>query len=151
MISPDPSSSPPPPSRRRWLALWGAVGAVVLAVAVVALASALLSDEFSRSRLDLVANFTTQAPDPSWPYLDAQDRTGEVCGKVGCLQAVGNEYLTLLKFRSSSEASAYAKAQGEAAQLIDPLVIHFDGRPMGAEKRAEVVETVNRINSSSED
>lgn len=125
---------------------------VVVVGAVAWAASVVLSDAWGRSQIDLVQSFTTADPDPDWPYLDAGDRTAAVCGpQVRCVQAVGNEYLTLLKFGSTDDARQYASTLASDAVQIDPLVVHFDGTPLSPVVRQQVVEAVAGINVASPD
>lgn len=116
-----------------------------------------LSDAWSRGQIDLLT-FTPDSPNPNWssnpdwPYLDATDLTSEVCGsEVHCAQAVGNEYLSLLKFGSVGAASDYAETLGTDAVQIDPLVVHFDGTELSAEDREGIIYTLSNINASSPD
>ena len=116
-----------------------------------------LSDAWSRARIDLLT-FTPDSPNPDWspdpdfPYLDANDLTSEVCGsEVNCVQAVGNEYLTLLKFGSVDAASDYAEILGADAAQIDPLIVHFNGTELSAETREGIIYTLSTINASSPD
>lgn len=110
------------------------------------------SNAWSRGQIDLVERFTTASPDPDWPYLDASDRTAEVCGpKVSCVQAVGNSYLTVLKFGDVESARDYAKTLGSDAAQIDPLVVHFNGTPVDTKTREAIVHTLSNINASSSD
>ena len=74
----------------------------------------------------------------------------QVCGApVNCVQAVGNEYLTLMKFRTVDEARRYAETLGSEGRQIDPLVLHFDGTPLPLATRDEIVAGVSGINASS--
>jgi hypothetical protein len=126
--------------------------AIVVLVGVVAvnLTTTFLSDAWSRGRIDLVDAFTGGEVDPSWPYLSAQDRTAQVCAPpVNCVQAVGNEYLTLLKFSNVEEARRYAETLGSDGHQIDPLVVHFNGAPLSAPTRDEIIAGVSGINASS--
>ncbi len=110
------------------------------------------SDAWSRAQIDLVGSFTTRSANPDWPYLDATDLTAQVCGsEVDCVQAVGNEYLTLLKFGGLGAASDYAETLGADAVQIDPLVVHFNGTELSAETREDIVYTLSNINASSPD
>ncbi len=110
------------------------------------------SDAWSRAKIDLVGSFTTDSPNPDWPYLDATDLTSQVCdSEVDCVQAVGNEYLTLLKFGDSDAASDYAENLGAKAVQIDPLVVHFNGTELPTETREDIVYTLSNINASSPD
>lgn len=138
--------------RQRWL-LTALASAIVVLVGVVAvnLTATLLSDAWRRGRIDVVARFTGGEVDPSWPYLDAQDRTAQVCPPVNCVQAVGNEYLTLLKFSNVEEARRYAETLGPNGHQIDPLVLHFNGTPLSAPTRDEIIAGVSGINVSSPD
>jgi hypothetical protein len=131
---------------------------LVAVVAVVALElggcqylSAEEFDKYGRSQLDLLA-LTKAEKNPDWPYLDVSDVTEEVCGPVtDCVQAVRSEYITWTKFRSIEEAARYAKGLGKNGEQLDPLVINFDGKPVTAEQRKEIVEGVSGINASSPD
>lgn len=109
-------------------------------------------DAWSRGQIDLVERFTTASPTPEWPYLDASDLTSQVCGsEVNCVQAVGNDYLTLLKFADVDAARDYAETLGLDGVQIDPLVIHFSDTELSPEARDEIVYTVSNINASSAD
>ena len=127
--------------RQRWpLAAAALALAIVVLVGVVAvnLTATLLSDAWRRGRIDVVARFTGGEVDPSWPYLDAQDRTAQVCAPpVNCVQAVGNEYLTLLKFSNVEEARRYAETLGPNGHQIDPLVLHFNGTAISPHSRRD--------------
>ena len=127
--------------------------AMMLVAGTVAWAAAVvLSDAWGRSQIDLVERFAGGDADRQWPYLDAVDRTEAVCvTRTGCVQAVGNEYLTLLKFGSVDGARQYAKARGAASVQVDPLVIDFDGRQLSPQVRQEIVDVVSGINVSSPD
>ncbi len=110
-----------------------------------------LSDAWSRGQIDLVESFT-DSTDYDWHHLAATDLTSEVCGsEVNCVQAVGNEYLTLLKFGSVAAASDYAEIWGTDAAQIDPLVVHFNGTELSAETREGIIYTLRTINASSPD
>ncbi len=124
----------------------------VLAAAVaVAVLSGCVSNAESRGRLDLVEAYTTQT-DPDWPYLDASDETSSVCGSVtNCVQAVGNQYLVILKFGSVDDATEYAATLGEAGYQVDPLVIHFNGTQLPVDVRQDVITSVEQINADSPD
>ncbi len=67
---------------------------ILMALAVIGVAyltTTVLSDAWSRGQIDLVDSFTRGTPNPDWPYLDAEDRTAQVCAPpVNCVQAVGN-------------------------------------------------------------
>ncbi|WP_394276910.1 hypothetical protein, partial [Luteococcus sp.] len=105
---------------------------------------------WSRSKIDLVDTFARRAPNPDWPYLDTEDRTAQACAApVNCVQAVGNEYLTLMKFASVDEARRYSETLGSDGRQIDPLVVHFDGTPLPQATRDEIVAGVSGINASS--
>ena len=67
------------------------------------------------------------------------------------VQAVGNEYLTLLKFSHVEEARRYAETLGPDGHQIDPLVLHFNGKPLSAPTRDEIIAGVSGINVSSPD
>ena len=131
--------------------------AIVTMVTVSGCALVSMSDAWSRAKIDLLT-FTPDSPDPSWssdpewPYLDATDLTAEVCGsEVDCVQAVGNEYLTLLKFGSVGAATDYAEILGTDAVQIDPLVVHFDGTELSTETREGIIYTLSSDNASSPD
>ena len=139
--------------RQRWpLAALALAIVVLVGVVAVHLATTLLSEAWCRGRIDVVARFTGGEGHPSWPYLDAQDRTAQVCAPpVNCVQAVGNEYLTLLKFSNVEEARRYAETLGSDGHQIDPLVVHFNGAPLSAPTRDEIIAGVSGINASSPD
>ncbi|QXT63851.1 hypothetical protein [Tessaracoccus palaemonis] len=123
--------------------------AVAAAVAVVL--GGCVPNAESRGRLDLVEAYTTQT-DPDWPYLDASDETSSVCGNVtNCVQAVGNQYLVLLKFGTVAEAAEYAATLGDAGYQVDPLVIHFNGTQLPVDVRRDVISSVEQINADSPD
>lgn len=110
-----------------------------------------LSDAHQRARIDLVESFTGGPNNPEWPYLDAVDLTDEVCGaEVDCVQAVGNEYLSLYKFRSVEEAVHFVTPLGEAGFQADPIVLHFNGTELSEEERRGIAYTVYNYNTSSE-
>jgi len=135
------------PARARWIivTVLAGLGAVIGALAYAG--SVVLSDEWGRSQIDLVESFTKASPNPDWPYLDASDRTAEVCGsRVNCVQAVRSEYVTVLKFHSVEEARKYTETLGPDGVQIDPLVVHFDGIPLSAVTRADIVHTLSNIN-----
>lgn len=109
-----------------------------------------MSDAWSRGQIDLVESFTTGSHD--WNYLNSTDLTSEVCGpEVNCVQAVGNDYLTLLKFDDVDAATDYAQSWGTDAVQIDPLVVHFDGTELPTEEREGIIYTLSNINASSPD
>ena len=139
--------------RHRWpLAALALAIVVLVGVVAVNLTTTLLSDAWRRGQIDLVDAFTGGEVHPSWPYLDAQDRTAQVCAlPVNCVQAVGNEYLTLLKFSNVEEARRYAETLGSDGHQIDPLVVHFNGAPLSAPTRDEIIAGVSGINVSSPD
>lgn len=140
------------PAPARWIIV-AVIAALVAVLGTAAYAvSVLFSDEFARSQIDLI-DFTTASPNPDWPYLDdATDRTSEVCGsQVDCVQAVGNEYLTLLKFDSVKAAREYTETLGSDGVQVDPLVIHFDGTPLSTETREDIVYSVSNINVTHRD
>lgn len=132
--------------------------AIVTAVAVSGCVDFVaMSDAWSRGQIDLLT-FTADSPnhdwspDPDWPYLDATDLTSEICGpEVDCVQAVGNEYLTLLKFGSVGAAADYAEFWDADAVQIDPLIVHFNGTELSTEEREDIVRTMSGINASSPD
>ncbi len=124
--------------------------AIVTMVTVPGCALVSMSDAWSRAKIDLVESFTTGSHD--WHYLNSTDLTSEVCGsEVDCVQAVGNEYLTLLKFGSVGAATDYAEIVGTDAVQIDPLVVHFDGTELPTEEREGIIYTLSNINASSPD
>ena len=124
--------------------------AIVTMVTVSGCALVSMSDAWSRAKIDLVESFTTGSYD--WHYLNSTDLTSEVCGsEVDCVQAVGNEYLTLLKFGSVGAATDYAEIVGTDAVQIDPLVVHFDGTELPTEEREGIIYTLSNINASSPD
>lgn len=131
----------------------GASLGIVVAVVVAGCSELVsMSDAWSRGQIDLVESFTTQNPNPDWPYLDATDLTSQVCGsEVDCVQAVGNEYLTLLKFDGVAAASDYTETLGTDAIQIDPLVVHFNGTQLSNETREEIVYSLSNVNASSPD
>lgn len=135
--------------------LWLVITLVSILMALAGIGAAyltttFLSDAWSRGQINLVDRFTRGTPNPDWPYLDAEDRTEQVCGApVNCVQAVGNEYLTLMKFRTVDEARRYAETLGSEGRQIDPLVLHFDGTPLPLATRDEIVAGVSGINASS--
>ncbi|WP_232547832.1 hypothetical protein [Propioniciclava soli] len=141
--------------KRRWVLPLALVAVIMVGgFGIVRLSSALVtwSDASNRGKLDLVAEFVNSEPNPDWPYLDTEDRTAQVCAApVDCVQAVGNEYLTLLKFDDVDQARRYADSLGPDGHRIDPLVLHFDGTPVTAQAREEVIATVSGINASSPD
>ena len=109
-----------------------------------------VSDAWSRQQIDLVERFVNQPPHPDWPYLDAEDQTRTVCTRnLPCIQAVGNGYLTILKFSSISDARAHAESLGESGYQIDPLVVNFNGKPLGERVRGEIVDVLSGINAGS--
>lgn len=131
-------------SRRRAIAV-AAVAAFAL------LTGGCVSNESSRAQIDLIASYTKDK-NPEWPYLDAVDQTGALCGPaVGCVQAVSNQYLALLKFGSAADAARYASAWGAEAHQVDPLVIRFNGTPLNPDDRLQVIRSVESINSDSPD
>lgn len=141
-----------PAAPRRVILAAAGVVLVVLVGAVVWVASMVVSDAWGRSQIDLVERFTSGDPAPDWPYLDAVDRTAAVCGsQLRCVQAVGNEYLTLLKFSNVDDARRHASTLGSDGVQIDPLVIDFDGLPLSPAVRQEIVEGVSGVNASSPD
>ena len=77
--------------------LWLVITLVSILMALAGIGAAyltttFLSDAWSRGQINLVDRFTRGTPNPDWPYLDAEDRTAQVCGApVNCVQAVGNE------------------------------------------------------------
>lgn len=132
--------------RRRTLALAG------VALMLAASLGGCVSNAASRGQIDLVAMFTTGSPDPGWPYLDATDRTRSTCGPVtNCVQAVGSEYVTVLKFASVEDAARYAATLGSRAVQIDPLVVDFNGKLLTAAQRSDVVKALSGINADSPD
>ena len=137
--------------------LWLVITLVSILMALAGIGAAyltttFLSDAWSRGQINLVDRFTRGTPNPDWPYLDAEDRTEQVCGApVNCVQAVGNEYLTLLKFGSVGAATDYAEILGTDAVQIDPLVVHFDGTELSTETREGIIYTLSSDNASSPD
>lgn len=130
------------------------VGALVLGgVAGTAwlLNTFVFSDAWSRQQIDLVS-WVDRPDNPQWPYLDVVDMTDAVCGPMApCVQAVGNRYLTLLKFDGVESARRYAEPLGPTAQQIDPLVIQFNGEAVSETERADVIHAVSGINARSPD
>jgi hypothetical protein len=105
----------------------------------------------SRGQIDLIASFTKTA-DTNWPYLNSHDTTASICGPItNCVQAVSSDYVTVLKFRSPTEARAYVDSLGTSGVQVDPLVIHFDGKATSDQARQEVVDAVSSINADSPD
>lgn len=82
----------PAGGRPLWLVI--ALASILIAlvgIGVAYLATTVLSDAWSRGQINLVDSFTSGTPNPDWPYLDAEDRTAQVCAPpVNCVQAVGN-------------------------------------------------------------
>lgn len=108
-----------------------------------------LSDAWSRSQVDLVQSFASAEPRPDWPYLDLSDETAQTCGaSLPCVQAVGNDYLSIVKFASNSEAAAYAATLGDNGKQIDPLVVQFR-QDIPSATREEIIRGVEGVNASS--
>lgn len=142
---------------RRSLPAWRVVVAS-LAVASTALISGCsqlyaASDAYTRGQLDLVETFTGERePGQEWYYLDGADKTAEICGpQTNCVQAVGNEYLTLLKFENVADAADYTATLGSDGVQFDPLVINFNGIPLPAKEREGVIYTFSTFNAGSWD
>lgn len=70
---------------------------------------------------------------------------------TNCVQAVGNQYLVILKFGSVDDATEYAATLGEAGYQVDPLVIHFNGTQLPVDVRQDVITSVEQINADSPD
>lgn len=140
-----------PTGGSRWSVIALVATLAVLAVAgTVHVTTTLLSDAWSRGQIDLVDRFTREPPNPDWPYLDAADRTARVCvPPVTCVQAVGNEYLTVMKFATVDETRRHAETLGPDGRQIDQLVLHFNGTPLPPGTREEIVAGVSGINASS--
>ena len=56
-----------------------------------------------------------------------------------------------LKFSNVEEARRYAETLGPNGHQIDPLVLHFNGKPLSALTRDEIIAGVSGINVSSPD
>ncbi len=82
------------PAGERSLWLVSALASILMALVSIGIAyltTTVLSDAWSKGQINLVDRFTRGAPNPDWPYLDAEDRTSQVCAApVNCVQAVGN-------------------------------------------------------------
>lgn len=106
----------------------------------------------TRGQIDLVGMFTTASSASDWSYLDAVDRTSSTCGPVtNCVQAVGSEYVTVLKFASVEDAARYAGTLGPRGAQIDPLVVDFNGKQLTAAQRSDAIKTLSGINADSPD
>lgn len=103
------------------------------------------SDAQTRAQIDLVEVFSSSS-DPDWPYLDAEDNTAELCqGSTKCVQAVRNQYLSILKFASVTEAASYVSSCDCDAHQVDPIVVVFDGQPLDDSLKESIVDGVKGI------
>lgn len=111
------------------------------------------SDAWSRGQIDIVVMFTQGLQDPDWPYFnDMVDLTSQTCGEgVDCVQAVGNDYFNLLKFKTLGQARVYTESLGEDGAQIDPLVVHFTNASLTQAERDDIVDLLSDIYVSSPD
>lgn len=76
----------------------------------------------------------------AWPYLNARDITDEECPKVGCVQAIRSDYVSVLKFDSVEAATDFAG--GCNCETADYMVVRFDGLIVTESTKRDIVEAV---------
>lgn len=116
----------------------------VAAVAAVLAMSGCVADGADRGELDLTDSFTDGQVAYTGDLLVTTDATDAYCHDgADCLEAVSNQYLSILTFDSEGAAQNYLDSIGENAYQFGNIVVHFDGgTPVTDDERETVLNAL---------